>query len=123
MTCTRPEGVALQKPAFDQGLQSADVQRPAAQRLVAAGIDALAEPQTHQQELVALLLAAQGRGLDEAVPLGLDLGQPGFGAPLAGLGEPAPRRDEAPVRAGADPGVLAVAPIDEVVAALAAGPA
>ena len=85
-----------------------------------ARVDALAEAQAHQQELVALLLAGQRLVLDEAVALALDLGQPHFRMSLGLLREPSLRRDEAPMRARTDARIFAVAPVDEVVPALAA---
>ena len=50
-------------------------------------------------------------------PIALDLGEPGFRALLGRLGAPAVAGDEAAVRAGADAGIFAVAPVDEVVPA------
>ena len=55
------------------------VERAPGERRVARGIDALAQAQAHEQELVGLLLGRQPLALDKAVPLALDPLEPGLG--------------------------------------------
>ena len=53
--------------------------------------------------------------------LGLDLGQPHLGVLLGRLGAPPLGAEDAAMRAGADAGVFAIAPVDEIVPAFGAG--
>ena len=117
-----PALVEVQETVFDQAANPLGVDQAAADLLKRPGVDAFAQAQAHQQEFVALLLAAERLVLDEAVALGLDLGEPHFRMPLGLLRASPLRRDEAPMRARTDARIFAVAPIDEIVPALGARP-
>ena len=106
----------------DQRGDPLGVERPARQRGVAARIDALGEPQAHQQELVGLLVAAEQIIDRHAVAERLDPHQPGFRAFLGRGGAPRAVHHETPMRARTDAGIFAIAPVDQVVAALGARP-
>src|SRR5208282_6185775 len=62
-----------------------------------------------------------GRVLDQAVAFGLDLGQPHLRVAFGLLREAALLGRDPAVRAGADARVFAIAPVDQIVAALLAG--
>ena len=116
-----PEGARSRNPSpIRLSSRSPASERPlrAAKR---RGIDALGEPQAHEQEFVALLLRAQGLVLDEARPSASTRASQASGRRSQACASRPARRHEPAVRAGADAGIFAVAPIDEVVAALAAG--
>ena len=95
--------------------------RPAAQLLETVGVDAFVEAQAHQQEFVALLLARHARPLDEAVAVASRPRSHISGCFRSRCARRRPWRHEAPMRARADAGIFAIAPIDEVVPALGAG--
>ena len=58
VTRNRPDASSAMKPSAASSSICRRRKRPPAQRLVARDVDALAQPQPHQQEFVALLLAA-----------------------------------------------------------------
>ena len=91
-----------------------------AQRGQAIEVEALGEPQPHQQRLVGLLLGVERRAFNDAVALGLDAGEPALGLALGHRGAARPRDHGAAMGAGADARVFAVAPVEQVVPALLA---
>ena len=96
------------------------IERAAGERRVAAGIDALGQPQAHQQKFVGALFAVEAIVGNDAVAVGLDPHQPGFGT-LFGRDRMARAIDvEAAMGARADAGIFLAAPVDEIVLALRA---
>ena len=90
--------------------------------LEAGGIDAFGEAETHHQHFAATV----GRGDlllgGAAVAVVFDALGPGFGGAVAAGGDQVVAEGEAAVGAGADAGVVLVAPIGEIVAAFGTGP-
>ncbi len=83
----------------------------------AGGVHALGQAQAHQQHLPGALGGGH-RLLGAAVALALHQGGPGLRRAVAAGGEQRAVHRDAAVRAGADAGVVAVAPVGQVVAAL-----
>ena len=81
------------------------------------GRDPLGEAKPHQQELIPFLLSRKDLALDHAMPVRQHAPHPGFGAFLGRKREPAARRDEPPVRAGAHADIVLATPVDQVVPA------
>ena len=97
-------------------------QRAPAQGLVSRDVDAFAQAQAHQQELVALLFLRERDVLDQAVALALDLREPHFRMFFGRLRAPRRADADAAVRARPDADIFSVAPIDKIVPAFRAGP-
>jgi hypothetical protein len=98
------------------------VERAAGKRGVTFGIDALGEPQAHQEKFVGALFAVQRIVGDDAIAHGLDPHQPALWA-LLGRDRMADAADIEPaMRARTDAGIFLTAPVDQVVPALGARP-
>ena len=97
------------------------VERAAGQRRIALGVDALGEPQSHQQEFVGAFFAVEVIVGDDAVAVGLDAHQPGLGTLLGRDRVPAAVDVEPAMRARPDAGIFVVAPVDQIVLAFGAG--
>ena len=89
---------------------------------IALGVDALGEPQSHQQEFVGALFAVEAIVDHDAMAVGLDAHQPGLGTLFGGDGVPDAVDIEAAMGAGTDAGIFLAAPVDQIVPALRAGP-
>ena len=122
VTRRRPSGVVSTRPWVLSSAICFCRQRRARERGEALEVDAFSEPQSHQQELVRRFDPAQRLVGDDAVAVRFDPHQPGLRALLGRGGVAAAVDVEAAMRAGADAGIFAVAPIDEVVPALGARP-
>ena len=90
-------------------------------RRIARGIDALGEPQAHQQEFIGALFAVEAIVGDDAVAVGLDPHQPRLGALFGGDRVPDAVDIEPAMRAGTDAGIFLAAPVDQIVLAFRAG--
>src|SRR6056297_2555221 len=108
--------VAAQEAVGLQGREARGVDRSAGEAGVAVEIRALAEAEGHHQVLGGAVLVAQGLGADRL--RGAGGGEPGAGRALGLGGEAAALDGETAMRAGADAGEVAGAPVDEVVPAL-----
>src|SRR5579885_2883674 len=118
-------GVEAQKPAFDEAGERSRIEQRfgigAAFAAEAGARHAFGEAEPHHEHLAEPLRGRDSDALGGAMPLRLDRREPSLGRPqLARRNLPRPR-GEAAMRARADAEVVAVAPIDEVVAALRAG--
>ncbi len=93
----------------------------------ARGIDAVGEPQAHQQKFVGHFFARKHVVGDEPMAVGLDAREPGFGAffrrgGVAFAGDVEATNVQSTMSAGSDAGIFLGAPVDEIMPALAAGP-
>ena len=109
---TSPSSCSIDSRAAGSGLP--------ARALVAGEVDALGQPQPHQQELVGLLRARQDLAAGDAVAPGLDEVGPGLRHSFGDRHDAPAVFDEAAMRAGADADIFAIAPIGQIVAAFGA---
>ena len=98
----------------------ARVERAAGQGGIAFGVDALGEPQSHQQKFVGAFFAVEKIVGDDAMAVGLDAHQPGLRAFFGRDRVPDTIDVEAAMRARADAGIFVAAPVDQIVLAFGA---
>ena len=75
----------------------------------------------HQHAFGGLVRRAQRLVLDHPMAVAANQAQPGFGMALARQRPAATGRGEAAMGPGSDPGIVAIAPIEQIVPALIAG--
>ena len=120
VTRSRPSASTMIAPSSRSTAMRLGIERAAGQRRIAPGVDALGEPQSHQQEFVGAFFAVEAIVGDDAVAVGLDAHQPGLGTLLGRDRVPDAVDIEPAMRAGADAGIFLAAPVDQIVPALRA---
>src|SRR5205823_1322017 len=102
---------------IDQGAQASGVEFAPRERLETGYVDSLAQPESHEEKLVALFLSRKRLVLYESVTFTLDDRQPHLRVFLGCL-RPSPLRGYEPaVSAGPHANIFAIAPIDQIVSA------
>ena len=122
VTAMRASAERARKPSPSSARMRASSSARPVKAAVAGGVDALLQAQAHEQELVALRFGRQRLLHDHAVAVALDEPEPGLGMLLGRGGDAGVAGDEPAMGSGADAGIFAVAPIDEVVPGFRAGP-
>ena len=120
VTRSRPSASTVIAPSSRSSAIRLWIERAARQRLIASRINAFGQPQPHQQKFVGALFAVEAIVGDDAMAVGLDPHQPGFGALFGGNGVARAADVEAAMGARADAGIFFAAPVDEIVPALGA---
>ncbi len=80
----------------------------------ACHVNALSQAQRHQQILIALRFRRERLVLDQRMAVRQRGGEPEFGRALGGLRAALAIDDQPPMRARPDAGIIAIAPIDEI---------
>ena len=117
----RPSPARSTKPCSRRKASRAGAEAAPAHLAIARRLDAFAQPQAHQQHLVGRFLQRQQLVGDEAVAVAPRPSPASLRVPLGHRGAAAAVEREPAMRAGTDADIFAVAPVDEVVAALRAG--
>ena len=120
VTRSRPPSSTDDRALLAQHGDAARIERAAGERRIAPGVDALGEPQAHQQKFVGALFAVEAVVGDDAVAVGLDPHQPCLGALFGRDRVPDAVDIEPAMRAGTDAGIFLAAPVDQIVPAFRA---